>query len=175
MTINPATGQVVGTPSAASSPTRCAGPPGSTVFRSTEARGTPTITARNVNGAIVVNMAGANPLVPGAPNIEPVAHAESRSKWLLGKSRRGCVPERGGVRRRAKWGDDASHVLYVRRATHGAIPVPARSQHAADGWLLMRRGCICSGSLSNAQLNSVGNAIRRFEGWQPGTVRYRLP
>lgn len=30
-------------------------------------------------------------------------------------------------------------------------------------------------SLSNAQLNSVGNAIRRFEGWQPGTVRYRLP
>lgn len=70
VTINPATGQVVGTPSAASSPTRCAGPPCSTVFGNTEARGTPTITARNVNGAIVVNMAGANPLVPGAPDID---------------------------------------------------------------------------------------------------------
>lgn len=70
VTINPATGQIVGTPSATSSPSRCAGPPCSTVFGSAEARGTPTITARNVNGAIVVNMAGANPLVPGAPDID---------------------------------------------------------------------------------------------------------
>lgn len=70
MTINPVTGQVVGTPTAQSSPSSCAGAPCSLVLGDTSRKGTPTISARNVNGAIVVNMAGANPLVPGAPDID---------------------------------------------------------------------------------------------------------
>ena len=47
----------------------CAGAPCSIVLGDTTAVGTPTITARNVNGAIVVNMVGSNPLFPGAAAI----------------------------------------------------------------------------------------------------------
>lgn len=36
-------------------------------------------------------------------------------------------------------------------------------------------GTTSMNSLNSAQLNSVSNAIRRFEGWRPGTVTYRLP
>ena len=70
VTINPTTGEIVGDPSASSSRSGCAGAPCSVVLGNRTAVGTPTITARNVNGAIVVNMAGSNPLVPGAPDID---------------------------------------------------------------------------------------------------------
>ena len=69
VTIDPATGQVLGA-TAQSSPSSCAGAPCSLVFGDTSRTGTPTISARNVGGAIVVNMAGANPLVPGAWDID---------------------------------------------------------------------------------------------------------
>jgi len=68
VTIAPATGQVLGA-TARSSPSSCAGAPCSLVLGDSSRTGTPTISTRNVNGAIVVNMAGANPLVRGAPNI----------------------------------------------------------------------------------------------------------
>jgi hypothetical protein len=70
MEIDIKTGKVVGTPTARSSPTRCAGPPCSTLLGSKTATSRPTVTTSTSGRTTVMVVSGANPLVPGAPDID---------------------------------------------------------------------------------------------------------